>query len=286
MSRLFKRFMTLSLIKPTIQIAQGHFFQTLLPNATTITQMQVKFSIEKGLGKQPNKAAISIVNLAESTRVALKKPLIVRLAVGYDGAENEQHLFSGDLRIASTIHDGPHVVTNLEMGDGDTAFQFGSIRKSYSNSKLIDAITDVAGSLGVKVPTDLRTLAGQQRYTGVLSGPSHRELSKLLTPLGSSWSIQDGTLVALKETQVREGEAVVIREGDGMVGSPQFGTSKKPGEPPKLNVKLTIDPRIRAGGKISVKSRDIDGLFRVENVRHTGEFRGKDWYTEVVARAL
>ena len=71
-----------------------------------------------------------------------------------------------------------------------------------------------------------------------------------------------------------------------MVGSPKMSLPKKPGETPSLHVRTLIDARIRAGGKISVQSKEINGVFRVEKLEHTGDFRGKDWYTDVIAKHL
>ena len=288
MSRLYKRFLSLSLIKPKVDKVLSHFFFQALPNVVTITALEVKFKIEKNLGKQPNKATITITNLSEESRSHVQKtPLIVRLAVGYEGPENLQHLFSGDLRISDTVFNGPHVETTLEMGEGDRCYQFAHFSKSYSNSTVLRAVTDVLGTMQLPVPASLASIAALKiPYTGALHGPAERELSTLLTPAGIGWSIQDGRFVALKTTQAREGQAIVIQEGDGMVGSPAITAAKKPGETPSLGVKTLIDPRITPGCKIDVRSRDVNGLFRVEKLDHTGDFRAVDWYTQIRAKRL
>lgn len=289
MSRLFKRFISLSLIRPKIEIDRGGFgFFQELPNVVTITAMEVKFKIEKNLGKHPNKASITITNLAETTRAQIQKvPLIVQLSVGYDGAENLAHLFSGDLRIADTVNNGPHVETTLEMGEGDRAFQYAFASQAYSQSTVFHVVSDTIGKLGLPVPPGLDLVKELKLpYTGTIHAPAERALTELLTPAGISWSIQDGRFVPLKDTQAREGEAIVIREGDGMVGSPKITAAKKPGETPSLHAKLLIDPRVVAGCKVDVRSRDVNGVFRVERVEHTGDFRGKEWYTEIRGKHL
>jgi hypothetical protein len=291
MSRLFKRFIQLSLIKPKIEKVQTPLgFWAQQPNAVIVRTMRVRFKIEKNLGKHPNKASITITNLAPETIAALKKPLIVQLEVGYDGVENLQKLFSGDLRIADTMHNGPDVDTKLEMGEGDTAFQFGHISQAYaSGSKVLSTVKDALGQLGLPVPPGLDAVAELQGvHAGgiTLHGQAHRELSKLLTPVGMSWSMQEGKAVLLRDGQVRESQAVVISLKNGMVGSPQLGAGKKPGEAASLHVKTLIDPRIVAGCQISVDSRDVKGLFRVEHLEHSGDSRSKDWYTTIKARQL
>lgn len=291
--RLYKRFLRLSLVNPNGNVAtfSGIFFAQL-PNALIIRDQRVKFHIEKNLGKHPNKATITVTNLAETTRAQfIKRPLIVRLEVGYDGEQNVHQIFSGDLRIADTVHDGPDVNTKLELGEGDRAFQFARISRAYApGSPLLSAVKDIASSIGLDLPASITSAPELQAarfangYTA--HGPAQRELSALLTPIGFGWSMQDGKLVALRENGVLDNQAVVIREGDGMIGSPEFGQPKKAGEAAMLKVKTLIDPRIVAGCKIQLQSRDVHGLFRVEQFVNTGDTRSKDWYTEIQARQI
>lgn len=288
MGRQFKRVLSLQLIKPSI--ATNAFF-VQLPNAVTITQMEVKFKIEKSLSKKPNKASVTIMNLAESTRAQIEKvPLIVQLSVGYEDDPDLQRVFSGDLRIGDTTRQGPLVATQLEMGDGDRAYQFGHVSRSFGQgAKVVDAVIECAKGMGIGLPPGIAGAPGMQnRYPcGItLHGPAQTQMSKILTPVGQSWSLQDGQLVILTDRQPREGEAILINQASGMVGSPKLGPPKKPGETPSLKVRKLIDSRIVAGCKIKMDARDVKGLFRVEKLAHSGDFRGKDWYTDIDARQL
>ena len=288
MSRLFNRFVVLSLIRPSITTARdpnGFFAQQ--PNAIIIREMRIKFSVEKNLGKHPNKASVTVTNLAESTRAQIKVPMIVRLEVGYDGTENLQHLFSGDLRLEDTEHSGPDVETKLEMGEGDRAYQFAHVSQSFRGAKVIDAVRTAASALGLDVPANVAGAPDMQaEYTGTIHGPAGGALTKLLTPAGYGWSVQEGKLVALKDDQIRPGQAIPVNEQEGMIGSPKLGVPKKPGEATQLKVKKLIDPRVVAGCTISVKSRDVNWLFRFEKVKHDGDSRSKDWYTDIDARQM
>lgn len=292
-NRLLHRELALTLIKPVITTAtSGSFFQQL-PNAVTIRNQRVQFHIEKNLGKHPNKASVTITNLAETTRSDIeKKPLIVRLDVGYDGQENLQSLFSGDLRQADTTHDGPDVNTKLQMGEGDRAYQFAFVSRSFgANSTILDVAQECAKSIGLKLPKALESASElQKQYAGgvTIHGPAHRELTTALTPAGMSWTMQDGKLVVLKQAQVLENQAIVISQDKGMIGSPQLGSPKKSGESVMLKVKTLIDPRLAPGCKVDIRSRDkvVNGLFRVEKLTHSGDSRSKDWYSEIECRQL
>ncbi len=293
MSRLFTRVLALTLIKPVTDSSGPRGFFAQQPNAVTIRSMRVKFHIEKALGKSPNKASVTITNLAETTRAQIEKaPLIVRLEVGYDGQENLQTLFTGDLRTAFTSHDGPDVNTTLQMGEGDRAFQFAHVNRSFApNSTILDAVKECAKTIGLDLPKAILNAPelARQHANGVsLHGPAQKVLTSLLLPVGYSWSMQEGKLIALKQAQVLENQAVVIQQQDGMIGSPQLAPPKKPGESAMLTVKTLVDPRIVAGCKIDVRSKDkvVNGLFRVEKCTHTGDSRSKDWYTSIEARLL
>ena len=91
----------------------------------------------------------------------------------------------------------------------------------------------------------------------------------------------------------------VISQDDGMLGPPVIDPPKlraphkaghrrgKGAEPkvPKLKVKHVLYPEVTPGEKIEVRSRSINGLFRVDVVTHEGDFRGPEWTTHIEARA-
>lgn len=283
----FKRFVAVTLIKPVTGPNAGFFKQQ--PNALTIRDLRVKFSIEKDLGKAPNKASITITNLAEATRSEIRKPMIVRLEVGYEGVENLQHLFSGDLRFATTTQDGPDVNTRLELGDGDRAYQFARVSRSFiPGASVLSAVGEAAKSMGVTVPDALTDALRTGKIDSGLTmhGLAHREMTALLTPAGFSWSIQDGKMVAVREKQLLENQALLLTPENGLVGSPRIVPAKKPGDSPMLNVRIRIEPRARCAGKAQVKSRDVNGVFRIEKVKHDGDSRGQEWFTDLDARQL
>lgn len=288
--RLYNRFLQLSLIRPIVQtVRTPEGFWARQPNAITIRAMRVQFKIEKHIGNHPNKASITVTNLAPETRAAFSKvPLIVQLDAGYDG--QLQRVFAGDLRVGDTIHKGPDVETTLEMGDGDTAYQFGHLSKSYSSgSKMIETVKDALGALGLPPPPgidQIQELQGAFAGGATFHGPAQKALTTVMTRVGMSWSIQDGKAVLLRDGEVRPGQAVVISEKTGMIGSPKLSAPKKPGEALKLHVRKVLDARIVAGGTVSVESQDVNGLFRVEHLEHVGDYRGKEWYTNVIGRKL
>lgn len=290
MSRLYNRNARLTLARPRATGADGYFTQEA--NAVEISALRMTFQIEKHLGSEPNKSEITITNLAEVSRSAIeRKPLHVRLEAGYDGEYAQ--LFVGDLRYGSSTLDGVDWMTRLEVGDGDRAYNHARVKRSYkSGVSKSTVLQDIAKSMGLRVPTslaDARELL-EQYATGVtLQGPSRAEMDRLLKSSGMSWSVQDGKLQVLRSTDVRSDRAFVVSQDTGMIGSPEYGAPKKPGESPVLSVRMLLAPEVFPGGRILLQSKNksINGTFRVERVVHTGDTdpRGP-WETEVEAKPV
>lgn len=293
-SAQYKRVGAIWLIKPDNPVKGflndtgvfGDFFKQG-PNAIIVrSPFRMQFKIEKNLGKEPNKAECVITNLAPTTRADIeKKPLLVRIEAGYESDANLEQVFVGDLRKGFTQRTGTDWETKLLMGDGDRGFRFAELSRSYiPGTRVKQVLDDITGAIGLKLPPSIAgALEFEHEYAGgyVADGTAEQELTHVLTPLGMSWSIQDGELQVLREGEPAPGEAHLIEEDNGMIGSPEFGDPTKPGKPPILKVACSLRPKIKCGATIRVQARDIQGLFRVEKLTHTGDTRGKDWKTEI-----
>lgn len=288
-SRLFKRGMTLTIAKPV----EGTFTDEQ-PNAILIKDLRVSFSIEKALTEDPNDCKATIYNLSAATRAELQaKPLRVRLEAGYDGVLRQ--IFIGDLRRAFSKHEGTAWVTELELGDGERAIQNARVSRSFrAGVSAKTVLAEAARSMGLKVPTsggDAKALAAQFAGGVSVSGRSADAMTKLLTPRGMSWSVQDGELQVLKKGEARTEDAIIVSQATGMIAVPEFGTPKKAGEPATLTVKMLLYPEIKPGQLLRVESasfaaRGGAGLFRARRIVHTGDTEGADWYTEIEANEV
>jgi hypothetical protein len=249
--------------------------------------MRVAFSLEKTIKAEPNKGEITVSNLAEATRAELqRKPLAVRLEAGYDG--ELERLFVGDARYVQSKRDGASWLTMIQLGDGERSYQFGRVNRSFRRGITVGAaIREVASAMGlpVTVNANLTELDQKQFVSGLtLFGPGRRELTRLLQPHGREWSIQDGRLQILTAEEARFDQAVLVSQDTGMIGSPEFGVPEKKGGKPALSVKMLLYPGLTPGGRIQVVSNNINGLFRIEKVRHSGDTHGEEWYSEIEAR--
>lgn len=283
--RLFNRRVELTLARPQV----GEYFKTQ-PNAVVITDLRVDFSITKTLGEKPNDCTVTVYNLSEQTRAEfIKKPLRIDLAAGYKD-DGVARLFTGDLRWAESKLDRVDWVTKLQMGDGDRAFNYAHISRSYRGGvALKTAVKDVAASMGLRVPKsldDFKEMA--QQFSGglTLEGPSQAQLTKLLRARGMQWSIQDGSMQVLRVGDVRNNQAILVSQATGMVGTPDYGPPREQGKPPTLSVKMLLYPGLVPGGKVQMDTLTIKGLFKLEKVSHAGSTHTPDWYSTFEARPL
>ena len=298
MTLLFGRSASLTVARPLVSARGGRFgaFFEPAPNAIVIggadadEGLRFAFKIEKNLEKEPNPAEIIIYNLSEQSRAMLQaKPLHVQLFVGYGG--ELQRLFVGDVQWIEQRKNGVDWETRLTVGDGSRAFRHARVNRSFrAGATLKQGIGETIAAMGLPVPRDLDALPGINTSfaSGLsLSGPASGELTRLLAPTGAGWSVQDGRMQILRDTDVRKDQAVVLSSdpqgGTGLVGVPEYGAPKERGKPPVLVAKSLLDPRLTAGGLVRIESLAVKGLFKVRRVAHEGDTRGPSWYSSIEA---
>lgn len=271
-------------------IASNPSFFEQLPNGIEITRLRIKAQVEKHSDKEPNTCKITIHNCNEQTRTFLEqKPTIVRLEAGYDNVLRQ--LFIGDIRTCYTDFTGATPETHLQLADGDRAWRFAQVNKTYRKGTTLGTILkDAAASLGLSV--DARVLASPEMQTQfaagrTLTGPTRIELTNLLGEFGFNWSMQDGRLRILKDNETLPDEALLISSSSGpMVGSPSFCAPDKPGKPTLVKVKSKLYAQITPGCRIAIRSRVIhEALFRVEKVNHELDTREGPFDTSIEGKA-
>lgn len=291
-TRLYKRGCKVTLITP--KRLPNAFFdrEPGSQNAIEITDMRVRFEIERHVKSDPNRCEVIITNLAERTRsLCEKKPLQVWIDAGYDGVLYQ--LFTGDLRLGFSKLEKPEWHTHMQLGDGDRALRLARVNRSYaSGTPIMTAVRDTAASMGLTLnPAEASKLASLQIQflaPKAVQGSSRDELTRLLSPYGITWSIQNGRLQLLRDTDALQGQTVLVSQDTGLIGSPSFTTptqgSSLKGKPSQVRFKMLLYPLLTPGQLVEVHSRDIAGrTFRVERLTHRGDTHGDEWFTEVEA---
>lgn len=270
--------------RPDPTSTAGEFFAAVTPNAVQIVGARVQFSIKKSLRKHPNPAEIRITNLTPETMAEFKpRPLRIALEAGHAGQLRQ--LFVGDVHYAQPYRQGPTVELRVQAKDGGRAYQWAQVDRSLAaRTSLIDAVREVAAAMGLSLPVSVERHPGLRAavvaHGLALVGRASDQMSLLLDPLGLGWSIQDGALQVLGPSDVRPGDAILIDEAAGMIGSPEWSPPTKAGAKPRVTVRVLLFPELAPGRTIEIRSEFVRGRYRIEDVTHTGDTFGPTWTTE------
>lgn len=284
MSRLFARRCVVTLGRPPTPDE----FALKTPTALRVEGLRVVFKIDRDLKPQPNQSEIVIYNLSESSRAKLEHVgQRVVLEAGYVGGVAQ--VFSGDVRRAFSTKQGPDWLTKIEAGDGERAFAFARVSKSYGpGTKIADVLRDTVKSLKTDPGTALEKVGevvGEFVSGFAQHAKASTELTRLLGQHGYSWSIQDGRIEVLGPKDSLPETVPVLTSETGLVGSPTIAVPTKRTQPATMKCRSLLLPMLRPGQRVKLKAEAISGLFIATKVTHTGDTHGDDWFTEIEATA-
>jgi len=239
--------------------------------------LEMSFEVTKSLKKSANKAKFTLYNLSKDSIGALEaKGTVVQLIAGY--ADNAALLFTGQVAKRGVVsrRDDHTVTTEVDAGDGEL-----DLAKTRSDLSLAPGATSaealdlLLGKMGIGKGNvaDLEPKTFSGGY--VHAGWARDAITEICRDLGVAWSIQDGALQALAPSAAKKGEeAVLLSASTGLIGSP---TREKEG----IQAVSLLQPRLKPGGLVRIESEFVTGDYKVTEVKHTGSFRGGNWYTEI-----
>lgn len=276
----FKRRVRLLLAHPIV----GDF-ATAQPNAIEITELRVAFKVTKTLTKEPNTAEIEVSNMSRLLRQSLQvRDLRVILEAGY--ADHVAGVFVGDARTLDHTRDGADWTTRIRCGDGERGLALARVNTSFkTGTPLDDIMAKVTRPLGVSF--DPAQFAGKQAVSGYAAhGRAADVMDRVITSAGLEWSIQDGRLQVVPKGGVTAEVAVELSADTGLIGSPEASAPDKKTKKIMLKGECLLAPRIRPGGRVSLRTEAHKGTFRVTKVTHEGDTHGSDWRTSFELEAL
>lgn len=255
--------------------------------------LRMAFTVTRTAKPEPNTLDLTVSNLSRETRALLRKGTQVVLNVGY--LDSLTSVFLGDVLRVRTQHEGTELLTRLSVGDKARAYTNATVSIGLAKGAGIDeAVKRMAGAMGVDstralerlqatdVPPELKSLP--RGY--VATGKASAELTKVLKRAGLDWSIQDGQLQVLSAKETLPGEAVLLREDSGLLEAPEPNDAQENKGPATTTLKSLLQPNIRPGALLKVESEFVNGLFRAQTVKHTGDTHADAWHTEIEALPL
>jgi hypothetical protein len=258
-----------------------------------IEGLRVSFDIVKTLGQPSNNAKIMIYNLNESNKSILKtkESLLLKLEVGY--GSNVDLLFIGDIVRSTTQRNGADFISTIEVADGDESLRKATLDKSYiagTNELTIvqDAMNEMkkTGQVIVKSIATLKDSIAQNGFTA--SGLASDIVDGLAKKQDHDFSIQDNETQILKTDEHTGEEAIVLTPSTGLIGSPRIGLIGKEAEKVDgIEFKALIQTtRFKPGRVVQIKSREVDGFFKILKSKFTGDTHAPAWFVNCEGKTI
>lgn len=258
------------------------------------TDLRVQFRVTKTLTKEPNTCDLRIHNFSKASRGKLTGAnLPVVLEAGYQGQTGQSSvIFSGQARSVDDLRERADWVTHVQCGDGEKAYQFARVNKSFGAGKTFnDVVEDVAKTLSANIGNlkdalkkDLGNFTDfKNGFTAF--GRSSDVLAGLLKSKGFNFSIQQGALLVTKPGEPTNGTAIRLTPQTGLIGSPDHTPPDSEGKPATLKCKCLLNAQLIPAGLIRVASARVNGDFVIQKVEHSGDTHGQEWVTTIEAWA-
>lgn len=260
--------------------------------------LEIGFDIDKDLTQQTNKCRVSVLNLSDITAKKIERDdSVCMLEVGYSEDVGLKRIFVGVIVSAWTHISGGEKVTEIELSDGQKAIRDCVVSLSYadnvSRKKVID---DIAAQMGILVhyADDVTFTIFANGFSFI--GAGRTCLDKACAGSGLSWSIQNNILQVIKTGGNTNIEAIKLSASSGLIGSPEriikgvkrvdknaTRKVKKTKADKKAGWRVTslLQPTLNPGDLVYIESKQITGWYKVESLKHTGNYSGAAWYTEL-----
>lgn len=268
--------------------------------ALEITDLQVTFDISKSSDnkKKTNSAAIEIYNLSDEHIKLLDTdyPAAV-FEAGYLDTGGAQRLFSGQVTHVTTRKSGTDRITQVTLGTGYVELNHQVLSEFVPEGQ---SPKDAANRIVKAIGADRGVFNGTNLnnpllYGYPLSGTPKEMLNELCEKYACNWQLDDGVVYIHdndRGNSEKFQEAYVLSKYTGLIETPyrvsgdRQRSKKDKVKKPGVQMKILLNPDIRAGDIIRLEDTLITGWFKVESLRHTGGWRSPSWYTEIRATSL
>lgn len=250
---------------------------------TRITGLRIEFRIKKTSTPEPNTLDLAVTNLSSDTRAKLREGN-QRVVVEAGYTDSIEELFVGTSRTITHSRSGADIRTRIQCGDGEAQLRTARINESFApGTKPEEVVRKLAASLGLDPGNAFDKLreggfrgAISEFTSGLtLSGKSGDELARLAKSLGFGFSVQDGRIQLLREGETSRETAVVLSPETGLIGSPE------PGDGGVVKALSLLQPGLRPGRAVELRSEAVQGMYRVQTVTHSGDTHGVAWHSEL-----
>jgi hypothetical protein len=245
------------------------------PSGSSRDVLRFTFKVQRSLSKEPNTAEISIWNLNAQTRALLQElNLHTVLEAGYVGSRAV--IFSGELEYGSPGRDGTDWISTLQSADGGQQISQARVNLSFGGGTGVGTVLlRLAEELGL----GLGNVAEKARE-GSLRGAVTEYLQGIALNGGLGLSVQDGQVQLLAPLETLRGDAALLTQRTGLVGSPEAG------EKGRIKARCLLQPDLIPGRRVRIESDQVTGFFKVTRSTFVGDTWGQDWYSDIEGKPL
>lgn len=270
-------------------------------DALFFTDLQISFDIHKSADNsvKSNNSSIKITNLSDSSLKLLETdyPAAI-LEVGYESEDNLKILFAGKVTEVTTEKSGADRITELLIGASYTTLNHEAVSKLVPAGSTVKTVVEELIKEFPEIKKgvyNVKNLDTILRNGYSLSGTLRSELNRLAKNYRLSWQV-DNDILYISDSDRATSEnfesAFVISPSSGLIEIP-YRTSGKKNKMKKdkdkkqgVQFKMLINPEVPVGGIIKLEDTEINGWFRVDTLKYSGEYRGGDWVQEVFCTSL
>jgi hypothetical protein len=247
-------------------------------------RFRIAFRVTRTVGSEINSADVQIYGLSEQSRRRIKRPeQVAQIEAGY--GDSYSVLAIADITRTTIEHRPPDIITAVECGDGARALRDRKINLSFEAGASVERVLNkIADELALGVRETGVEISGVYQEGVSFSGNVGDVLNQVTRKAGIGWSIQNRNLQLLDKFNPNQSRGVLLTPTTGLIASPEplddpeSETERQRGS--GFVVRCLLNPKIVPGDRLEIKSREVEGVFRVDTVRHRGDTRGAQWMTE------
>lgn len=283
-------------------------------NGQDLSALQVRFSITSATIQTPRRLDLRIFNVSKNTATAMQNQYVqISLSAGYENGPFG-FIFGGLIaQVRIGREDAANTFVDVIATDGDYAYNFSVINSTLASGwqradeqkTLIESLKKNAaeaskpkGTFTLGASPDLATSKAPRGK--VLYGMTRDRMRDFAVATGTQWNLEYGTVNFVAQLGFIPGDAIVLDSASGMIGVP---TQTIDG----VQVTALLNPNIRTGRLLRIDnasitgntlktpisiddefyqpSLDADNTYKVYALRHIGDTRGQEWYTEAICVA-
>jgi len=270
-------------------------------DGSLINDLQVQFDISKTTDnkKKTNSATIEVTNLSlEHIKLLDTDYPAAVFSAGYKDTGGVKRLFAGQVTHVSTRKSGTDRISQLQLGTGYTELNHQTLSELVAPGQ---SVREVAEAIRKNLPGVSRgvyngtNLNNEIIYGYPLMGTPKEMLDELAEKHALNWQVDDDTLYVNNNDRANTEnfqQAYVISKYTGLIETPyrvsgdRRRSKKDKAKKPGIQMKILLNPDIRAGDIIYLEDTLITGWLKVDSLRHSGGWRSQNWYTEIKASSL